>query len=964
MRSTHWKAALLAGVSLIALGTGASAQNTNIGQVAAVNSDMDGTPPNDAKRQLLLGLGVFENERVETSDQGSGQLLFLDQTSLTVSQNSDIKLDKYVYDPGADAGDMAMSMSKGALRFIGGRITKKRRAMIRTPTATIGIRGGLVIIRVRPDGSTRVVQMAGDSTEVVSYGDADGDGIDDGPDAGEQETFFSGAPVDEDGVIILSRPGAKAEVFPSPSGSGGQRPPSDVSFDGIVTPEELSQEYEGFEGGRSGGTDQVPTDQGVNEASEEIASVNSGQQGGQNNQPVSTSGEKPPTPPEPTIEIAETPSPLSDPLVQPLSVEEQADIDEEEDPGQDPVDPPVDPAAVASGAITIDGSGVIPLANIRNGSIIGDLVDPIFGVESVVLDLPENAGDLAPTNQDGQSFFAQTRFPLSGFFEVGAEFLPGGDAFTAEGFAVFLEPDLPEFVVAEIPGADALVFFGNATPGQDQAFVADAPAAGANSITGYRVDAADDTTDALVNVISNGPGDPDGGRVLFAELRIDSDAGERELSVAAGRLGRGGGGPGFDITSASIGTDDFTDSIFVFSEGLSAFEDADGNTLFGPDRDFILLGDPQGQSIETTFTQTGQNTFANTPEEVLLTRDPAAAQVIATPTPLLDNATQREIPGETTFDSVLATGFATCGAGRTCGFGNASVYVLSSQAIVPGSDLSTVGSFNFSDTNGVSGEFLLADDELSGTVSTSTPFNLNFLFTLNEDGSAAISDEAFAGTTLGTPIAPIAGAVNPESDLVIASAAAVNAQELTEFFGAGDVTPEFARWGFWAASFDVVDAQTGQQGRDNVDLGLFVTGIRPDPGDFANFTGSAGFSGIAVATLQNLSAPGQSDVSNLLAGSFDLGYDFGDRNGTINIDLPGSALDVTGVVNGNLQVLGDPSYVGGIGNNDFSGSVNGVFYTGGNDLVAATGGQFNLIANDETQQAVGVFAGDRVPTIP
>ena len=44
---------------------------SDIGKVAAVNPSMDGTPPQANSRQLSLGTGVLQNERIQTSDDGS-----------------------------------------------------------------------------------------------------------------------------------------------------------------------------------------------------------------------------------------------------------------------------------------------------------------------------------------------------------------------------------------------------------------------------------------------------------------------------------------------------------------------------------------------------------------------------------------------------------------------------------------------------------------------------------------------------------------------------------------------------------------------------------------------------------------------------------------------------------------------------------------------------------------------------
>ncbi len=161
MRRTASLAARLATVLLAMAATPGMA--TDIGSVAAVNTDVTGTPPTAAKRFLNITDDVVLDEQIISSETGNAQLLFLDQTSLTVSPKSEIVLDRYVYDPGQGAGDIAVGMTKGVLRFIGGRITKNSEATVRTPITTIGIRGGIMLLVVS-DNMVRVVHTAGDYT--------------------------------------------------------------------------------------------------------------------------------------------------------------------------------------------------------------------------------------------------------------------------------------------------------------------------------------------------------------------------------------------------------------------------------------------------------------------------------------------------------------------------------------------------------------------------------------------------------------------------------------------------------------------------------------------------------------------------------------------------------------------------------------------------------------------------------
>lgn len=155
-------------VSVLALSAAlfASAASAEIGVLAAANRDIDGARPSEPARPLLIKDKIVANERITSSAIGGGQILFLDQTSLTISPNSDIVLDKYVYDPNSQSGELGITVLKGALRMVGGRITKTKPALIKTPSATIGIRGGMGNTVVNPDGSTTYTHVAGIESKI------------------------------------------------------------------------------------------------------------------------------------------------------------------------------------------------------------------------------------------------------------------------------------------------------------------------------------------------------------------------------------------------------------------------------------------------------------------------------------------------------------------------------------------------------------------------------------------------------------------------------------------------------------------------------------------------------------------------------------------------------------------------------------------------------------------------------
>ncbi|MDA1101871.1 MAG: FecR domain-containing protein [Proteobacteria bacterium] len=161
MRSKHrgFKlAALPAGLLLLALVSGLPGSNValaakNVGVAAAVLPQVNATAPDQEARVLRIGLDIVADERVVTDANGKLQLLFLDGSALTVGPNSDVVVDKFVYDPDAEVGTLTFSATKGLFRLVGGKISKKTPVLLKTPHAIIGIRGGIVTANANDAGA-------------------------------------------------------------------------------------------------------------------------------------------------------------------------------------------------------------------------------------------------------------------------------------------------------------------------------------------------------------------------------------------------------------------------------------------------------------------------------------------------------------------------------------------------------------------------------------------------------------------------------------------------------------------------------------------------------------------------------------------------------------------------------------------------------------------------------------------
>src|SRR3954454_24821866 len=90
----------------------------------------------------------IRNERIKTASIGQAQLLFTDQSTLTVARNSEILIDEFVFDPTKQSGNLAATVTTGVFRYVGGKISKQKDVTFYTPTGAVSVRGGIVLIQV------------------------------------------------------------------------------------------------------------------------------------------------------------------------------------------------------------------------------------------------------------------------------------------------------------------------------------------------------------------------------------------------------------------------------------------------------------------------------------------------------------------------------------------------------------------------------------------------------------------------------------------------------------------------------------------------------------------------------------------------------------------------------------------------------------------------------------------------
>src|ERR1041384_7508961 len=140
-----------------------------VGVTSQTDGDPVGKPPTQNERVLRVGIDIQANELITTKADDRAHLVFLDGTALTVSPNARLVIDKFVYDPQTQTGDLALTASAGVFRLVGGKISKVSPIVIKTPSATMGVRGGIGMFTVTP-GQTTADFLYGKSMTVQASG--------------------------------------------------------------------------------------------------------------------------------------------------------------------------------------------------------------------------------------------------------------------------------------------------------------------------------------------------------------------------------------------------------------------------------------------------------------------------------------------------------------------------------------------------------------------------------------------------------------------------------------------------------------------------------------------------------------------------------------------------------------------------------------------------------------------------
>ena len=157
-------------LGLITMALLASPAHSNVGEIGQIKGS--GVLEREGKIVIDgdVGVNVKSMDEAVTAN-GTMRIDFVDDTRVELTQQSRLLIDEFVYDPANDVGSLSMKASLGTVRYASGQIAKKyqQNVKIRTPSATIGVRGTDFIMVVDEMGGSMITLLPSCDVAGICY---------------------------------------------------------------------------------------------------------------------------------------------------------------------------------------------------------------------------------------------------------------------------------------------------------------------------------------------------------------------------------------------------------------------------------------------------------------------------------------------------------------------------------------------------------------------------------------------------------------------------------------------------------------------------------------------------------------------------------------------------------------------------------------------------------------------------
>ena len=151
----------LSKVLIIIFLTFANVANASNNSFVGVIGAAIGNIKNQKNESLSNGSKIFFGDTIISKSKSNAQILFLDQTVLTLGEETELTIDEFVYDPNSQDGSFVSTVKIGTVKFITGQISKKNpdNLEVKVPAGTLGARGTEFVVLSESNNESTVVLL-------------------------------------------------------------------------------------------------------------------------------------------------------------------------------------------------------------------------------------------------------------------------------------------------------------------------------------------------------------------------------------------------------------------------------------------------------------------------------------------------------------------------------------------------------------------------------------------------------------------------------------------------------------------------------------------------------------------------------------------------------------------------------------------------------------------------------------
>jgi hypothetical protein len=145
----------------------AFASEMRVGEAVVIQNNV-ARVAGESSSPVNVGDSMLRDEVVRTGADSAARFVMADSTNLSLGPSATITLDRTVFNDEHSYRDIAIRLTAGAFRFVTGH-SEKAAYKIRTPLATIGVRGTILDILSQRGRTTVVLQEGAASVCTLSF---------------------------------------------------------------------------------------------------------------------------------------------------------------------------------------------------------------------------------------------------------------------------------------------------------------------------------------------------------------------------------------------------------------------------------------------------------------------------------------------------------------------------------------------------------------------------------------------------------------------------------------------------------------------------------------------------------------------------------------------------------------------------------------------------------------------------